>query len=588
MVKLLKSDIILFFSVFLFLDTLFRLRMWFSIVTVFSFSFTVLLLMVLCSVISCFSKKIRLILEYAIILVFTVLCFTQSVHNTYFNVLYSFEKLALINELSGVMESVFSKISIFDFVLFLPVCFMTFSLKKIKSAEEKTQLKHIPIYLLISVSCIFCFNYLTNHIPSSSNWAEDMSYNYENLSNKNQAAEDFGLITYSLLDGKKVIERMSRSTDQGLVEEIDAFVNAEGNSITSNELTGIFEGMNLIVIQAESLSSIALNETVMPTLSMMAENGISFTNFYAPIYQSATADTEFIVNTSLIPSINSGPTAYTYENNHYDYSLANLLKTSGYSAASYHSYYRVFYNRELLHGALGFSTFLDKEALGIIFPENYEDGINWPSDEELMWRMMKKLPSPAPFFSFVICASGHMPYVGYRSEFEPDYYRLSQIINEDDEMLSYYSAQSLFDRSLNTLLSILDENNLSDNTVIVVYGDHYPYGLSEQKQDLYFSDDIQKYKVPCIIYCKNKEISLKVDKLMSSFDLLPTITNLLGIESKGYHVGVDVFSDENSIVYFYDRSWLTENGLNDLSIAENVKNVFEISQKMLEMDYYGK
>ena len=47
-----------------------------------------------------------------------------------------------------------------------------------------------------------------------------------------------------------------------------------------NKYTGMFEGMNLIFIVAESFSEIAVSEELTPTLYKLVHEGFDFTNFY--------------------------------------------------------------------------------------------------------------------------------------------------------------------------------------------------------------------------------------------------------------------------------------------------------------------
>jgi phosphoglycerol transferase MdoB-like AlkP superfamily enzyme len=98
---------------------------------------------------------------------------------------------------------------------------------------------------------------------------------------------------------------------------------------------------------------------------------------------------------------------------------------------------------------------------------------------------------------------------------------------------------------------------------------------------------------------------IQVDTMCSSIDILPTISNLLGIEyDSRLLMGVDVFSDTEPIVALADYSFMTKdlkyvaskdevyfNGsrLSETTVKNmynNVKKKFEMSAKILETDYY--
>ena len=58
-----------------------------------------------------------------------------------------------------------------------------------------------------------------------------------------------------------------------------------------------------------------------------------------------------------------------------------------------------------------------------------------------------------------------------------------------------------------------------------------------------------------MIYEKNTPGG-KIDKVTSSYDLLPTLVNLLGLDNDGTHyVGNDVFSGGGGYAIFSDYSW---------------------------------
>ena len=121
---------------------------------------------------------------------------------------------------------------------------------------------------------------------------------------------------------------------------IDLYIEEHGYVSEPNDYTGIFKGKNLILILCESLSTIVIDEELTPTLYMMKTQGINFDNHYAPVYQSATADSEFISLTSQIPSIDNGPLHMIFMKI-LSPALPQLFREIGYSANSFHSFKRV-------------------------------------------------------------------------------------------------------------------------------------------------------------------------------------------------------------------------------------------------------
>jgi phosphoglycerol transferase MdoB-like AlkP superfamily enzyme len=160
------------------------------------------------------------------------------------------------------------------------------------------------------------------------------------------------------------------------------------------------------------------------------------------------------------------------------------------------------------------------------------------------------------------------------------------------------------------LLRRLRDEGIADKTLIAISADHYPYGLAtEEINELagYKVDQtFELYRSSLILYVDGMEKPVVVNKPVSSLDIVPTISNLMGLtyDSRLY-MGQDVFSDNTPLVIFVDRSFITEKGRysaktktfywNDgyTQDEEYVKNMikfvnakFYYSAKILERDYY--
>ena len=69
-----------------------------------------------------------------------------------------------------------------------------------------------------------------------------------------------------------------------------------------------------------------------------------------------------------------------------------------------------------------------------------------------------------------------------------------------------------------------------------------------------------------------------VDKPMASVDILPTLSNLLGLEyDSRLMVGKDVFADNEPLVIFLNRSFITK----DIMYNSKTKEVIQLSDRVL-------
>ena len=398
---------------------------------------------------------------------------------------------------------------------------------------------------------------------------------------------------------------------------IDLYIEEHGYVSEPNDYTGIFKGKNLILILCESLSTIVIDEELTPTLYMMKTQGINFDNHYAPVYQSATADSEFISLTSQIPSIDNGPLAYDFYENTFPSALPQLFREIGYSANSFHSFKKEFYNRETLHYTYGFTYLYDWVDLNLEKRPEFVEAYNWIHDRELFTKALEATNENAtePFFDFFISVSGHVPYVRERYELEYDLWQTIVLHGEageeySTEALCYLAAQKTLDSGLEILIEDLTKTGQLENTVIAIYGDHYPYGLTKSATKELFTDlknDYEIYKVPFIIWTPSLENSTTIETVTSTYDIMPTLCNLFDINLNGHLItGRDALSDKDGLVIFEDRSWLNDQAyynatkgtvikldpsITDDEIEEINNKVFEeiqISQNILTSDYFAE
>ena len=97
-----------------------------------------------------------------------------------------------------------------------------------------------------------------------------------------------------------------------------------------------------------------------------------------------------------------------------------------------------------------------------------------------------------------------------------------------------------------------------------------------------------------------------MDKVTSTYDILPTLANLFGLDLNGeLIIGTDGLSDQPGLVIFEDSSWLTDQAYYDSTrrkvtridesisdqkirqINEQVIETLNIGQAILDMDYFA-
>ncbi len=334
------------------------------------------------------------------------------------------------------------------------------------------------------------------------------------------------------------------------------------NTTTTNDYTGIFKDKNLIVIMLESGSKLIDNPELYPNIARLYANGFSWEHYFSPRTSCSTGNSEMSGMTSLY-TIYNNCTANVYKKNTYFESIFNLFKDQGYETSSFHDYIDKYYYRTEIHKNMGSEKFYKIQDMNLKYSTKYG---NWPSDEDLMKFYLSKLDnredSSKPFMSWITTVTSHQPYTD-NSTYNKLYYN-DMPNNLSKDVRSYMSKLKVVDNAIGILLDGLEERNLLDDTVIVLYADHYPYAISSKNLTPAFGYDINDTNVdsvPFLIYNKNLMPTTK-EEYASYVNILPTLANLfdLNFDSRLY-LGEDIFSDNyEGLVIYADSSWQNEFG----------------------------
>lgn len=356
-----------------------------------------------------------------------------------------------------------------------------------------------------------------------------------------------------------------------------------------NEYTGMFDGYNVIWITAEGFTGYALESGLFSALSKLADEGFVFENYYQPLWYGSTLGGEY-ANLMGSPTKNGGYLsmcrAADNENGMY-FSMANTLKRMGYSCYGFHDNDYTYYDRNITHPALGYEWIASGNGLEYQTDEYGQD--IWPqSDLVMLEETFDKYTKDQPFHLYYLTVSGHVPY-GYgaanaMSEKNKD---VVADLDYSDTTKAYLASQYEMERMLEELLERLEKRDILDKTVIVLAGDHVPYDNMEVVDELAgqsFGNDLDAYRSRLIIWSGSMEKPVRVEKVCSSIDILPTMLNLMGAEfDSRLIVGRDILSDSPGLVLFPDRSYITDtyeyNASWDQIVRGNVSDeTFEVMQ----------
>lgn len=543
----------------------------------YSVRFNLFFICALAFLLSFFKTKGKLIFSSIVGLIICIYSFAQVAHFQVFNTFFSLSKISMLKELGEVGAGAATSINFTSLQLFIPyIVFIILSvlayklMPNVENKHKSLRVKCVLVsaFIVMSLGCGFTIV----SYPDYPQHVRSYEYLYERLYNKTLAVRYFGLYSYAGKDFYNTFIKRNKAE----LEAIDAYAQNNAYQQTSNEYTGLFKDKNLILILAESFSTYSLDPQITPFIYQMSQEGIYFANHYAPLFDANTADSELIALTSTMPSTEGSITPNHYFTNDYNTALPNLFKNAGYSTQSFHSWYKEFYNRYITHQSYGFDNYYADDQLQFSYTGNWKSAYNWPKDTELMGQVLSNTDTSSKFMDFIITAVSHMPYRSDRVELQEDiqYLKDTGINQSNTEIFVYNAALHNLDTAIKTLVTDLEEQGILDDTVIVLFGDHYPYGMSEEAQSEYFTNiqhSVDMYRTPFIIY--NPLIESKtITDVTSTFDIYPTLANLFGFNIDGQIVFGNDALDNNfeSLVYFADYSWLNNHAYYNASTQETI------------------
>lgn len=414
----------------------------------------------------------------------------------------------------------------------------------------------------------------------------------------------FGIYTYHVNDLIKSIEPKVAALfgyDNAL-KQFNEYYQDE-KSTTKNEYTNIFQGKNIIAIHAESIQNFVIGMEfngveVTPNLNKLVANGLYFDNFYTQVSVGTSSDTEFTLNTSLMPA-NIGTAFGNYFDKEY-VTIPKLLKEKGYYTFAMHGNNADYWNRRVMHQNLGYDRLYAKadynidEVIGLglsdvsFFKQSVEKLVKISEENEKFYGTFIMLTNHTPFsdtekygeFDVSLKETVVNPETGLEEEIVYPYM-------EGTKLGNYLKSVHYADYALGIFFEELEKNGLLENTVIVLYGDHDArlpeedyvrlYNYDKETDDVLDETDpnyveFNEYnyelnrKVPLIIWSKTQtdkngeEVAFtpkKISNVMGMYDVMPTLGNMFGFYNP-YALGHDIFTiKENNIVVFPTGNWLT-------------------------------
>lgn len=383
----------------------------------------------------------------------------------------------------------------------------------------------------------------------------------------NYIVKYLGLQAYTIYDGVKTTHNsvIKAQANQNELKPVLNFIhhNYAGPNI---QYEGVAKGKNIFVIHLESLQQFMIDykqdgQEVMPNLDRLyhANDTLAFDNFFHQVGQGKTADAEMMLENSLFGLPEGSAMVTDGTTNTFQSAPALLHQKLGYTTASFHGDVPSFWNRDNAYKSFGYQYFFSKEY----FPKTKDYDAGYGMKDKIFMKetahYIEQLPQP--FYAKIITVTNHYPYILDKQNKDIEPWKTG-----DDTVDPYVQTARYLDEALGEFLDYLDRSGLRQNSVLVLYGDHYGISNNHQpavaqilhKKKLTNYDLAMFQKVPFMINMPGLKGGID-HTYGGEIDVLPTLEDLLGISSKNYiQFGQDLLSPErNQIVPFRNGDWVT-------------------------------
>ncbi|MGR3774676.1 LTA synthase family protein [Bacillus paramycoides] len=458
-------------------------------------------------------------------------------------------------QLGGSIKEIFNYKIILAFV---DIIFFFILLKK-KSIVFKTgRVTHSArlLYFLLTIAVFFANLHL-----AEKERPELLTRSFDRV----MLVKNLGLYTHQVYDLTLQVKAGSQKAlaDSSKLQETENYVKAN-QSEPNPTMFGSAKGKNVIVVTLESLQTFLIGasvngQEVTPFLNEFINESYYFDNFFHQTGQGKTSDSEFLIDTSLYP-LNRGAVFFTHGNNDYT-ATPEILRQQGYFTTVFHANNATFWNRNIMYSALGYDRYYNE----LDYKITPETNLNWGlKDIEYFDQSVDILKTiDQPFYARFLTLTNHYPFT----------------YDEDTKFIEpYNSGNGVFDRyivtaryldeSIKNFIERLKAEGLYDDSIIVLYGDHY--GISEkhnramaqflEKDQITEFDTLNLQRTPLYIHVPGQKEGQTISKPTGQIDMKPTILNLLGVDTTNdIRFGHDMFSDEyTGFVVFRDGSFVTD------------------------------
>ena len=338
------------------------------------------------------------------------------------------------------------------------------------------------------------------------------------------------------------------------------------------ETFGLAKGRNVIYIHLESFQQFLIDYKlkvdgkeyeVTPFINSLYHSNetFAFANIFNQVKAGKTSDAETMIETGLF-GLNQGSFMVNYGGTNTQQAAPFILSKNGYqSSAVFHGNAGSFWNRNTAYKQWGYHYFFDASYFTKQDDTNsFQYGLN---DKIMLKDSIKYLEHmQQPFYTKFITVSNHYPYT---TSLIGDEIGFPLAETQDETINGYFATANYLDSSIKAFFDYLKASGLYENSIIVLYGDHYGISnsrnpalapLLDKNSETWSSyDNAMLQRVPYMVVIPGMNKGKVIETFGGEIDMLPTLEHLLGIDSKNFlQVGQDLLSPDHSQIVAFRSS----------------------------------
>lgn len=368
---------------------------------------------------------------------------------------------------------------------------------------------------------------------------------------------------------------MVKTIDQGSLEVIEFFPN-EGdtqyfNPIKHSKPQNILpDSTNVMVIMLESFGTEFIGaytgkEGFTPFFDSIINTSLMFNYAFANGKKSIEAVPAVIAS---MPTFMDNPYISSPYGDNKINTLPNILKKHGYSSAFYHG---------ATNGSMRFDGFAAicgyDEYFGRYEYDN-DDHFDetWGILDEYFnpWTASKMSELKEPFFSTLFTLSSHHPY------YIPDH--MKDKVKKGPQPIC--ASINYGDYALKRFFEEAKKQDWYNNTLFIILADHTPASNTKL-----YNQRTHLYRIPIVFYHPSGKLKAeKSNQVFQQMDIMPTILDLINVETDYYAFGNSFYSDSKreALTYLEGTYYYFENEHMTSFSGDKARNLFNFTTQEVE------